>query len=175
MCDCGRAHIVQAYSLTSGKTRSCGCYRREAARQKFTRHGHCSGGKISRSYSSYRSMLRRCYDTRAINFARYGGRGVRVCKRWRESFQNFLQDMHERPEGTSLHRIRSRRNYTPSNCTWASVQRQGRQRRGVKLSVAKVRKIRCAAQFTRRELAQQFNVSPSLISQVVREQVWAGV
>lgn len=96
------------------------------------KHGHAVGGKESRTYSSWRSMLKRCYDPRSNGYERWGGRGIAVCDSWRESFANFLADMGERPEGMTLDRIDNDRNYEPDNCRWATWSEQRRnQRRAV--------------------------------------------
>lgn len=78
---------------------------------------------------SYRNMLSRCYNPKSTGYRHYGGRGVKVCERWRESFLNFLEDMGERPEGLTLDRINPKGNYEPSNCRWADAFTQSRNKR----------------------------------------------
>lgn len=76
------------------------------------------------TYVSYQEMLKRCYDESVIRYPNYGGRGITVCGRWRESFKAFLDDMGVKPEGFSLDRINTDGNYEPSNCRWADAKTQ---------------------------------------------------
>ncbi|WP_310625772.1 hypothetical protein [Limnohabitans sp.] len=124
-CDCGKQVTVRSQSLRKGETTSCGCARADAMREKKTTHGFYK----SPTYNSWRSMLARCSDSTHRNFKDYGGRGITVCKQWRESFESFLADMGERPPDTSIDRINTNGNYEPSNCRWATRTEQNRNKR----------------------------------------------
>jgi hypothetical protein len=87
------------------------------------KHGHTTHDWKSRTYNSWWAMLCRCNNSNVAEYGRYGGKGVRVCKRW-YSFSNFLADMGVRPKNTSLGRFRDKGNYTPSNCAWMTRQEQ---------------------------------------------------
>jgi len=85
------------------------------------------------TYETWQRMKRRCYDSGFTHYARYGGRGIRVCARWLECFDNFVEDMGFRPGPKySINRIDNDGNYTPSNCEWATPARQAECRPATK-------------------------------------------
>lgn len=134
-CDCGTEKPFQFDNLRTGKTTSCGCYSREASRARAAisrrSHGHTSAerNRRSRMYSVWTNMKRMCNSVKFPSYRFYGGRGIRVCPRW-ESFENFLADMGELPEGYSLDRKDRDQDFSPENCLY--VPRQERYRNRVK-------------------------------------------
>ena len=94
-----------------------------------TKHGHAKRGQVSATYVTWQSMIRRCTDPQNIRYALYGGRGITVCPRWRNSFEDFLADMGPRPVGRSIDRINVDGNYEPNNCRWATDSEQRRNKR----------------------------------------------
>ena len=94
------------------------------------KHGHTRQGKISAEYRSWVGAKRRTTSPNASDWKNYGGRGIKMCDRWLNSFENFLADMGPRPEGHSLDRINNHGNYEPGNCRWATHTEQMRNRRG---------------------------------------------
>ena len=83
-------------------------------------------------YGRYKTMIDRCTNPKSAAYPSYGGRGVKVCDRWLESFENFLADVGRAPKGMSLDRIDNNRGYEPGNVRWATAKQQARNRRRVR-------------------------------------------
>lgn len=126
ICDCGNKRVVDIYSLKSGRTKSCSCLQKEKASNSAYNKSH--GMSFSPTYKSWESMYTRCTNPKSIGWKNYGGRGIKLSKRWM-TFSNFLEDMGERPEGKTLDRIDVNGNYCKENCRWSTPKHQGNNRR----------------------------------------------
>jgi hypothetical protein len=133
-CVCGRETCVEGKKLRAGHTRSCGCFAREEQVRRgreAIRHGHARthSAKPTPEYKTWSSIIGRCTNPIDANYARYGGRGITVCRRWRR-FENFLADMGMRPHaGLSIDRRDNNKGYWKSNCRWATRKEQQRNKR----------------------------------------------
>ena len=123
-CDCGGVIETRSTSLVDGRAKSCGCLMREMMAKRSKTHG-MSRTQIYRTWSD---MLNRCNSPSHPCYKHYGGRGIRVCKRWRK-FVRFFDDMGDKPKGLWLDRIDNDGDYKPSNCRWVTPKQSGRNTR----------------------------------------------
>ena len=122
ICDCGKEKIVKETILNFKERSSCGC--------NYTELNSSHGMSKERIYKIWADIKTRCYNKNSTHFNHYGGRGIEMCERWKESFENFYKDMGDRPTNRhSVERIDVNGNYEPTNCKWATTSEQSKNKR----------------------------------------------
>jgi hypothetical protein len=125
-CECGNKTNATVGVLMSGSKKSCGCLKLTALLQRSTKHG------LARSpeYSTWAHMIQRCTNSNDKDYHNYGGRGIKVCDRWLESFQNFYDDMGPKPSSKhSIDRMDNDGDYCSENCQWVTTKEQANNTR----------------------------------------------
>lgn len=166
LCDCGTEFVSIGNNLCRGKSKSCGCLRKEMVSEKYKTHGD-STERLCRIWYSIR---RRIFNTHDPRYKDYGGRGIRLCDRWLK-YENFKADMyssyieHVQKFGeweTTIERKDVDGDYCPDNCTWATREEQGKNtRRTVRLEYR-------GHVYSIAELAQEFNINPRTLKHRLR-------
>lgn len=155
-CSCGGKSQVRGDHLKTGRVVSCGCHAADMARQRATH-------RMTRTstYIIWKTMRARCNNPNSPGYAGYGARGIRVCAAWDQSFESFLADMGERPEGMSLERMDNERGYEPGNCKWATNHEQCRNRRSNQL-ITHLGETKC-----RKDWADELGVPPPVLQRSI--------
>ena len=126
-CDCGNESIASTSNLRNGNTTSCGCFGKEQRVKSVTKHGKCQ----TRVYRIWKAMHTRCYNEGFFAYKYYGGRGITICDEWKDNFQAFYDwaMANGYAENLTIDRIDSNGNYEPSNCQWATMEAQNKNKR----------------------------------------------
>lgn len=125
-CRCGNEVTLVGKDIKNGNTSSCGCLVIENAKGLNKSHGMTE----TPEYNIYMLMKARCNKPNDRQWKNYGGRGIKICKRW-NSFEQFFKDMGERPgKGYSIERLNNNKGYCKANCVWATTKQQARNKRG---------------------------------------------
>lgn len=168
-CVCGTRRAVRGSRLGSGRSQSCGCLHKEIQRKRLTGNNirGTHGMTKTPEFRAWTGMIQRCYNANHSAHPRYGGRGIKVCDRWVDSFENFFEDMGARPRKGTLDRIDNNGDYTPENCRWATRKDQANNRSSNHLITA------CGETKTISEWAKALGTSDSTIRNRIRVLGWS--
>lgn len=129
VCECGAEREVRGTALRQGKSTNCGCRTPELISKKLTIHGW----RKHPLYKRWKQMIRRCHNPADSGYRIYGGRGIRVCYRWRTSLESFLSDLGNPPTPDhTIERIDNNRGYEPGNCRWCHKTEQAKNTRATR-------------------------------------------
>ena len=143
-CECGVRFIADWQHVKQGSTLSCGCLHRELTAISAATHGYTRRGRIRPEYRAWAKMRARCNDPNDKQYCDYGGRGITVCERWQHSFENFIADMGDKPEGLALDRENNSLGYSPDNCRWTTNSRNNRNKRSNRILTFNGESLCCA-------------------------------
>lgn len=130
-CFCGKIFDADLCRVSNPKRQAgCGCLRSPTGKNsKQFKHGNSTRSFVSLAYNSWKAAKARCHNPKHKKYKFYGGRGIKMCDRWFNSFEFFFEDMGERPIGLTLDRFPDMKgNYEPGNCRWATSEEQVRNR-----------------------------------------------
>lgn len=156
-CDCGKSTVVTSGNLINKRTKSCGCLNKELIMARNVSHG-CYG---TPTYRSWAGMLTRCTNSKEKGYKDYGGRGIKVCGRWKK-FENFFEDMGECPKGLTLERKNNDGNYEKDNCRWATRKEQANNTRSTLMLTVFDKTL------NHTEWCNEFNIKKSEVYQRIR-------
>ncbi len=132
LCDCGKSILLKTKQLTGDNNKSCGCLKLEQLLSRSTKHGMAR----SKEYDTWISIKKRCLNPDNKDYKYYGERGITMCDRWQDSFQNFYEDMGDRPSKThSIDRIDNNKGYYKENCKWSTKSEQCRNQRNNRIVI----------------------------------------
>lgn len=124
-CTCGSEKIYSYSNVVSGNSKSCGCIKRECTIKRSTKHGK----RWTLEYQRWQAIIKRCCNKKAHNWKWYGGKGITICEKWRNSFEEFLLDVGLCPSVKhSLDRIDGTKGYEPGNVRWVTIEIQQNNR-----------------------------------------------
>lgn len=172
LCECGEITIKKGNLLRRGETKSCRCFLIEKNKERAISNKR----KVPNTLLSvYTNMKRRCYNSKDISYPRYGGRGITVCERWLNSYENFYNDMINGYNCIyQIDRIDNNGNYCKENCRWVTQEQNIQNSTSAKVNENIVKAIRNSNKKTK-ELQKEFNLSRSAVKSIRYNRSWKNI
>lgn len=162
LCECGTEKLLRGGNLQSGNSNSCGCDNRAATARRNFKHGMAH----TRIFKIWGGMIARCHGTHKA-FKDYGGRGIKVCERWRESFENFYADMSPTyADNLTIERKNNNEGYSKDNCEWITQGRQCANRRSSVIIETKFGKMNIS------DTARAAGLPPNILRDRIQRHKW---
>ncbi len=156
ICFCSEEKIVSGINLKSGNSKTCGCSQTSI-----------NGLSKTKEFGVWLSIIQRCENKNHKKYHRYGGRGINVCQKWRDSFLNFIEDMGKCSPKKSIERLNNDGNYSPENCKWAPIEKQNNNRGEYNIFIERDGITKTASQW-----AHQYNIRPSTFIARIKRYGW---
>lgn len=179
-CECGNIHYVIGQQLRLGKCLSCGCYEKENLShlmENRIKHNFKKDPHKRFIYGIWKGIRRRCYDTKDKRYNRYGGRGISVCKEWKENPIAFVEWAlsHGYKRGLQIDRINNDGDYSPENCRFVTNKENHHNSTGCKISQEQAEQIRiiyAKGNIKQVDLGNMFGISQQVVSKIVNYKLW---
>lgn len=127
-CECGITRVMPGRVLKVARPHNCGCKTPELLRKRAVTHGMAGSKERAPEYRSWYAMKQRCLNPKSKQYGSYGGRGIKICQEWIDSFEKFFEVMGPAPKGFELDRKDVDGDYEPDNCKWSSHKDQQRNK-----------------------------------------------
>lgn len=161
LCDCGTRKVIRWHNVKRGESKSCGCYKAENASENGAK-SKTHGWTGTAEHKCWVNIHQRCHNQSDKDYPNYGGRGIAVCDRW-ATFEAFIEDMGKKPSRShSIDRRDVNGDYEPSNCRWATIKEQNRNRRDT-IRVDALGMTGCLADFLKAG-SREYNRAQELIN-----------
>lgn len=175
MCECGETKVVYQYDLICKKVQSCACLKKLFSEENIDSKSN------KNLYKLWHGIKLRCYNKKAIDYKRYGGRGIKMHKEWIDNSAKFIIDIKNsigpRPQDKTLDRIDNSGNYEPGNLRWATNEEQKLNSSSTTLSEDEIRKIRAKyeSRNMQKDIAKEYNMSTNQIWMIINKISWSDV
>lgn len=163
LCDCGNTVNIASNNLHGGNSKSCGCLKKESSTERGKKLLTTHGLSKTPEYGAWKNIIQRCNNPNDQSYSNYGERGIKICDRWLNSFENFYTDLGPRPtDAHSVDRINNNGHYEPGNCKWSTMDEQSNNKRNNHIVTYRDK------EYTLANLAKEHNLKDSIVRDRLR-------